>query len=140
MRFMMIVKANKESEAGALPSEKLLTAMNKYNQELAKAGALLDLNGLQPSSKGSRVTFSHGRTSVVDGPFSETKELIGGYWVIQAASKEEAIEWAKRVPFTGPENDGAVIEIRQVHELEDFGPSAAVGQARELTKQVAKSK
>src|SRR5207247_10213683 len=117
MRFMMIIKACKESEAGILPSEELIAAMTKYNEELAKAGALLDLSGLHPSSKGARVKFSGGKPRVVDGPFTEAKELIGGYWVIQVKSKEEAIEWAKRVPF----QDGE-IEIRQLFELEDFTP------------------
>src|SRR5262249_37894756 len=99
MRFMMIVKASKESEAGLQPSEKLLAAMGKYNEELMKAGVLLDLSGLQPSRKGVRVRFSGGKRTVVDGPFAETKELIAGYWIIQVKSREEAIEWAKRVPF-----------------------------------------
>src|SRR5205823_7760093 len=99
MRFMMIVKANKDSEAGKMPSEELLSAMGKYNEELMKAGVLLDLAGLQPSSKGARVKFSGGKRTVIDGPFTEAKELIGGYWVIQVKSREEAIEWAKRVPF-----------------------------------------
>src|SRR5215472_5645645 len=99
MRFMMIVKANKDSEAGVMPSDKLLSAMGKYNEELMKAGVLLDLSGLQPSSKGVRVKFSGGKRTVTDGPFTETKELIAGYWIIQVKSREEAIEWAKRAPF-----------------------------------------
>src|SRR5262245_45268638 len=100
MRFMMIVKANKDSEAGAMPSEKDLAAMAKYNEELVKAGVVLDLAGLHPTSKGARVRFSQaGKRTVIDGPFAEAKELIAGYWVIQVKSREEAIEWAKRVPF-----------------------------------------
>src|SRR6266568_3042128 len=99
MRFMMIVKANKDTEAGVMPDEKFLAAMMKYNEELAKAGALLDLSGLHPSSKGARVKFSGGRLTVIDGPFAEAKELIAGFWLIQVKSKEEAIEWARRVPF-----------------------------------------
>ena len=98
MRFMMIVKASRDSEAGKMPSEELLTAMGKYNQELMKAGVLLDLSGLQPSSKGARVIFSGSKKTVVDGPFTESKELIAGYWIIQVKSLEEAIEWAKRAP------------------------------------------
>ena len=98
MRFMMIVKASKDSEAGIMPDEKLLAAMGKYNEELMKAGVLLDLTGLQPSSKGARVKFSGGESTVIDGPFPGTKELIAGYWLIQVKSREEAIDWAKRVP------------------------------------------
>src|ERR1700733_8161922 len=98
MRFMMIVKASKDSEAGKMPSEELLSAMGKYNEELMKAGVLVDLSGLQASSKGGRVRFSGGKRTVVDGPFAETKELIAGYWIINVKSREEAIEWAIRVP------------------------------------------
>jgi hypothetical protein len=124
---MMIVKGDKKSEAGIMPEEKLLAAMGKYNEELAKAGVLLDLSGLQPTSKGARVKFSGGKPKVIDGPFTEAKEVIAGYWLIQVKSKEEAIEWTKRVPFEEGE-----IEIRQLFELEDFGPSAAVERMREL--------
>jgi hypothetical protein len=137
MRFMMIVKANQDSEAGKMPSEELLTAMGKFNEELMKAGALVDLSGLQPSSKGARVKFSGGKTTVIDGPFAETKELIAGFWVIQVKSKEEAIEWAKRVPDCG--NDGE-IEIRPFFELEDFAPSPAIDRAAALGKELAKAK
>ena len=140
MRFMMIVKATKESEAGQLPSEKLLSAMGKYNEELMKAGVLLDMSGLQPSSKGTRVKFSGGKRTVIDGPFTETKELIAGYWIIQVKSKEEAIEWAKRVPFEPGLQQEAEIEIRQFFELEDFGPSEAINRARELGKELSKQK
>src|SRR5208282_6798843 len=107
MRFMMMVKANDNSEAGAMPDEKLIAAMTRYNEELAKAGVLLDLAGLQPTSKGARIKFSGGKPKVVDGPFSEAKEIIGGYWIIQVKSREEAIEWAKRAPAPhGPHQDG----------------------------------
>ena len=120
MRFMVIVKADKNSEAGELPSEEMLTAMTKYNEELAKAGVMLAGEGLQPSSKGARVRFSGKKRTVIDGPFAETKELVAGFWLIQAKSKEEAIEWVKRVPFDAVE-EGTEIEIRQVFETEDFG-------------------
>ncbi len=132
MRFMMIVKANKDSEAGKMPSEELLSAMGKYNEELMKAGVLLDLSGLQPSSKGARIKFSGDKKTVVDGPFTESKELIGGYWIIQVKSREEAIEWAKRAPNPAGEGKEGEIEIRQFFELEDFGPSEAVDRAREI--------
>ena len=120
MRFMVIVKADKNSEAGALPDEKLLAEMGKYNEELAKAGILLAAEGLQPSSKGARVRFSGSKRTVIDGPFAETKELIAGFWLIEVKSKEEAIEWVKRSPnpFPGAESE---IEIRQVFEADDFG-------------------
>ena len=120
MRFMVMVKANKDSEAGVLPDEKLLAEMGKYNEELVKAGVLLAAEGLQPSSKGARVRFSGTKRTVIDGPFSETKELIAGFWLIQVKSKEEAIEWVKRSPnpFPGAESE---IEIRQVFEADDFG-------------------
>jgi hypothetical protein len=121
MRFMVIVKADKNSEAGALPDEKLLADMGKYNDELVKAGVLLAAEGLQPSSKGARVRFSGNKRTVIDGPFSETKELVAGFWLFQVKSREEAIEWVKRAPnpFPGTESE---IEIRQVFEAEDFGP------------------
>jgi len=119
MRFMVIVKATKDSEAGALPSEELLTAMGQYNEELAKAGILLAGDGLQPSSKGARVRFSGPKRTVVDGPFAETKELIAGFWMWKVKSKEEAIEWVKRCP--NPMPGDSEIEIRQVFEAEDFG-------------------
>ena len=117
MRFMVIVKADKNSEAGKMPSEKLLTEMGKYNEELAKAGVMLAGEGLQPSSKGARVKFSGSTPTVIDGPFAETKELVAGFWLFQCKSKQEAIDWVKRAPFDG----GAEIEIRQVFEAEDFG-------------------
>jgi hypothetical protein len=121
MRFMIIMKANEKSEAGELPSEKLLTEMGKYNEELVKAGILLAGEGLHPSSKGVRVRFSGGKQTVLDGPFAETKELIAGFWLLQVKSREEAIEWVKRVP--NPDHDTYEIEIRQVFEADDFGPA-----------------
>ena len=138
MRFMMIVKANKDSEAGKMPSEELLSAMGKYNEELLKAGVLLDLAGLQPSSKGSRIRFSGGKRTVVDGPFTESKELIAGYWIIQVKSREEALEWAKRAPSPHGEGREGEIEVRQFFELDDCGPSEAVDRAREMAKKLPK--
>jgi hypothetical protein len=119
MRFMIMIKADRDTEAGVLPSEELLAEMGKYNEELAKAGVLLAGEGLQPSSKGARVRFSGGKRTVIDGPFTEAKELIAGFWMIQVKSKEEAIEWVKRCP--NPTAGEAEIEIRQVFEAEDFG-------------------
>ena len=122
MRFMMLLKADKTTEAGVLPTRKDLEVMGKYNEELVKAGVLLDGAGLQPSSKGARVTFQKGKAQVTDGPFAETKELIAGYWMIQVTSKEEAIEWAKKVPFDHLPRYGRApeIEIRQMFEISDF--------------------
>ncbi|MBA2409363.1 MAG: YciI family protein [Gammaproteobacteria bacterium] len=119
MKFMLIVKASKDSEAGVMPSEELLTEMGKYNEELVKAGVLLAGEGLHPSSKGARVRFSGKKRTVVDGPFIETKELIAGFWLIQVKSLGEAIEWVRRCP--NPHNEESEIEIRQVFEAEDFG-------------------
>ena len=119
MRFMVIVKATKESEAGVMPSTQLLTEMGKFNEELVKAGVMLAGEGLQPSSKGARVRFSGNKRTVIDGPFAETKELIAGYWLWQVKSKEEAIEWVKRCP--NPMPGESEIEIRQVFEADDFG-------------------
>lgn len=140
MRFMMIVKANKDSEAGVMPGKDLFAAMGKFNEELMKAGVLLDLGGLQPSSKGARIKFSEGKRDIIDGPFTETKELIAGYWIIQAKSREEAIEWAKRVPAPHGEGHEGEIEIRPFFEMEDFGPSEAVDRARELGKKLEKKR
>ena len=120
MRFMIIVKASPDSEAGVLPSEELMTAMGNFNEELAKAGILIECDGLQPSSKGARVRLSGDQRTVIDGPFAETKELIAGYWLWQVKSKEEAIEWVTRCPNPMPGTE-AEIEIRQVYEAEDFG-------------------
>lgn len=139
MRFLMIVKASKDSEAGVMPEEKLIAAMTRYNEELVKAGALVDAAGLQPSSKGARIKFSGGKRAVVHGPF-DSKDLIAGYWLIQVKSKEEAIEWAMRAPAPHGEGNEAEIELRQLFEMEDFGESEAVEQARKLESQLAKKK
>jgi len=130
MRVMVIVKANKDSEAGKLPDEKLLTEMSKFNEQLIKAGVLIGMDGLRPSSSGARVRFSGGKKTVVDGPFAETKELIAGYWVWQVKSKEEAIEWLKRAPFQDTE-----VEIRPVFEPADFG-EALKPEYREMEEQL----
>jgi hypothetical protein len=133
MRFMVIVKANKDSEAGVLPTEEMLAAMGKYNEELVKAGIMLAGEGLQASSKGARVRFEgSGRHTVIDGPFSETKELIAGFWLCQVRSKEEAIEWLKRAPF----EKGEELELRQVFELEDFPAGDAIDHHKELREQI----
>jgi hypothetical protein len=138
MRFMVIVKANKDSEAGKMPSKEMLMAMGKFNEELAKAGVLLAAEGLQASSKGARVRFSGEKRTVTDGPFAETKELTAGYWMWQVKSKEEAIEWVKRCPNS---HEGkSEIEIRQVFEMEDFGPSEAIERARRLARELAGKK
>jgi hypothetical protein len=136
MRFMVIVKADKASEAGVLPDETLLAEMTKYNEELVKAGVLLAGEGLHPSSKGARVRFSGNKRTVIDGPFAETKELVAGFWLFQVKSKEEAIEWVKRAPnpFPGTESE---IEIRQVFEADDFGP-ALTPELREAEERIFK--
>jgi hypothetical protein len=134
MRFMVIVKANADTEAGDLPSTELLSAMGKYNEELVKAGVMLAGEGLQPSSKGARIKFSGTKRTVIDGPFAETKELVAGFWLWQCRSKEEAIEWAKRCPNpTGAESE---LEIRQVFEQEDFG-AEFTPELREQEQRVA---
>ncbi|HEU4378333.1 MAG TPA: YciI family protein, partial [Hyphomicrobiaceae bacterium] len=124
MRFMVMVKATKDSEAGVMPSEELLSAMAKFNEEMVKAGVMLDGNGLQSSAKGARVRFSGDKRTVLDGPFAETKELVAGYWILQCKSLAEAVAWIKRCP--NPHNEDSEIEIRQLFELEDFGESDAV--------------
>jgi hypothetical protein len=135
----MIVKATKKSEAGVMPSDELISAMSAYNEQLMKAGVMLDGTGLQPSSKAARVKFSGSKQTVIDGPFAETKELIAGFWIIQAKSLAEAIEWARRAPNPSG-NEEAEIEVRQFFEMEDFAPSPAVDRAFELGKEVEKSK
>jgi len=132
MRFMIIVKATKESEAGVMPEEQLIAEMAKYHEELAKAGVLLDGTGLQASSKGWRIKYTGGKRTVVDGPFAETKELIAGYTLIQTKSREEALEWSKRFPNPAIGGKDCEIEVRQLFELEDFGPSDAVERFREM--------
>jgi len=138
MRFMLIVKASKESEAGILPSEEFLAAMGRFNEEMARAGVMLDGMGLQPSSKGARVRFSGGKVTVTDGPFTETKDLVAGFWLIRAQSREEAIEWAKRAPQ--PPGGEREIEIRQVYELEDFCEGEAIELHRRVAELTAKNK
>ena len=135
MRFIVFVKATKDSEAGKMPSEEVLSAMAKFNEEMAKAGVMLDGNGLQPSSKGARVRFSGDKRTVIDGPFAETKELVAGYWILRVKSKQEAIEWIKRCP--NPHNEDSEIEIRQLFELDNFGASEAVEHHRRLGEQIA---
>src|SRR5690242_4904126 len=141
MRFMVMVKASKDSEAGVMPSEKLLTEMGKFNEELVKAGVMLAGEGLHPSSKGARIKFSGDKRTVIDGPFAETKELIAGFWIWQVKSMDEAIEWAKRCP--NPTGAESVLEIRPVFEAEDFGdnltPELKAQDAR-LRAQVAERK
>ena len=140
MRFMIIVKATKDSEAGVMPEEKLLAAMGAYHEELAKAGVLLDGSGLQPSAKGWRIKYNGDKRSVIDGPFAETKELIAGYTIIQVKSKEQALEWTKRFPNPAGEGKPAEIEVRQFFELEDFGPSEAVERMRELDAEIKRDR
>ena len=141
MRFMVIVKANKDTEAGVLPSEELLTAMTRYNEELVKAGVMLAGEGLQPSSKGARVRFSGSKRTVIDGPFAETKELVAGFWLFEVKSLDEAIEWVKRCP--NPTGEESEIEIRQVFESGDFGealtPELRAAEER-IAEQIAANK
>ncbi|MFZ7127361.1 MAG: YciI family protein [Desulfobacterales bacterium] len=132
MRFMIIVKATRDSEAGIMPEEGLFAAMADYHEELQKAGVLLDASGLQPSSKGWRIRYSGGKRSIIDGPFPETKELIAGYTFIQVASRQEALEWSQRFPNPAGEGRQAEIEVRQLYELEDFGPIEAIERFRKL--------
>ena len=142
MRFMVIVKATKESEAGILPDERLLTEMGKFNEDLVKAGVMLAGEGLQSSAKGARVKFSGTKRTVIDGPFPETKELVAGFWLWQVKSKEEAIEWAKRCPNPSPGTESE-LEIRQVFEADDFGdalPAEIREQEERLRKQMAAKK
>ena len=133
MRFMVIVKADQRSEAGVMPTEKELADKAKFNEQLVKAGVMLAGDGLQPSSKGARVRFNGDQRTVIDGPFTEAKELIAGFWILDVKSKDEVIEWVKRVPFTEGE-----VEIRQVFELEDFAPGEAIEHHRNLREQIAK--
>jgi len=138
MRFMVMVKATKDSEAGKLPSEEMLSAMARFNEELVKAGVMLDGNGLQSSARGARVRFSGPNRTVIDGPFAETKELVAGYWILQCKSLAECVEWIKRCP--NPHEEDSEIEIRQLFELEDFGDSPAVDHHRQLGDQLAGKK
>jgi hypothetical protein len=134
----VIVKASKDSEAGRMPSEELLGAMAKFNEDMVKAGILLDAAGLQPSSKGARIGFSGNKRTVIDGPFAETKELIAGYWIIQVKSMAEAIEWMRRCP--NPHEQDGEIEIRQFFEIEDFGTSPAVEHHKAVGEQMARQR
>jgi hypothetical protein len=145
MRFIAFVKATKASEAGEMPSEEGLAAMARFNEEMVKAGVMLDGNGLQPSSKGARVRFAAGKLgdtgnkrTTVDGPFAETKELVAGYWILQCKSLAEAVEWIRRCP--NPHSEESEIEIRQLFELEDFGESPAVEHHRKLGDEIARQK
>ncbi len=132
MRLMIIVKGNRDSEAGVPPDPSLMSAMADYHEELAKAGVLLDASGLQPTSKGARIRFSGGRRNWIDGPFTESKEIVAGYTLIQVKSREEGVEWAKRFPAPFGNDQESEIEIRQLFELDDFAPSEAVERFREL--------
>jgi hypothetical protein len=138
MRFMVIVKASKDSEAGKMPSEEMLGAMAKFNEEMVKAGVMVDGAGLQASSKGARIRFSGDKRSVVQGPFPETASLVAGYWIINVKSKDDAIAWMKRCP--NPHEEDGDIEIRQVFEIEDFGDSPAVEHHKAIEAQLAKQK
>ena len=139
-KFMVIVPGNAESEAGDLPPHDVLDAMTAYNEELAKAGMILDLNGLRPTSDGAKVRFKDGQATVIDGPFTEAKEIVAGYWLLQARSKEEVLEWVKRAPFKDFTAQGGQvdIEVRPVHELDDFGEGPAVDRARALESKLGK--
>ena len=131
MRFMIIVRGNKRTEAGVLPDEKLMAPMAKYHDDLAKAGVLLDASGLQPTSKGLRIQYKKGKGSILDGPFAESKEVVAGYTLIQVKTREEGLEWARRFPYPFGEEDGE-IEVRQLYELEDFDQTASVEKFREI--------
>jgi hypothetical protein len=132
MRFMIIVKGNKDSEAGVMPEEKLMADMATYHEELARAGVLLDAHGLHPTSKGFRIRYAGGKRTVIDGPFAESKELIAGYTLIQVKSREEALEWARRFPAPFGEGKDGEIEIRQLFELDDFAPTEALDRFRAM--------
>jgi hypothetical protein len=132
MRFMSLAKATKESEAGVKPPEELFAAMADYHEQLVKAGVLLDASGLQPSSKGWRIKYSGGKRTVIDGPFTEAKELVAGYTMIQVKSREEALEWSRRFPNPATDRGDCEIEVRQLFEMEDFGESEAIDRFREM--------
>jgi hypothetical protein len=136
MRFMIIVKATQDSEDGVMPEEKLIAAMADFHEKLARAGVLLDASGLQPSAKGWRIKYNGDKRTVIDGPFAETKELIAGYTLVQVTSREEALEWTRRFPNPAVDGGVAEIEVRQLFELEDFAPNAAVDRFRELDRQL----
>ncbi len=132
MKFMMMVRANEVSEQGCMPSEEMIGKMAKYNEKLINAGVLIDLGGLKPSSNGMRARYENGKQTLIDGPFAETKELIAGYWLINVKSREEAVEWLKQVPAPFENDTVGEVELRQLFDLEDFEPSAAVEHHREL--------
>jgi hypothetical protein len=134
MRFMVFVPASEQSEAGALPPDDLINEMNKFNEQLSKAGVLLDLGGLAPTSKGARIKYAKGTTTVTDGPFTEAKELVAGYWLLECGSKEECIEWMKKAPFGG----GTELEIRALQGLDDFEPGPGVERAKALERELAR--
>jgi hypothetical protein len=137
MRFMMLVKASKLSESGALPEEKALAAMARYNEELVKAGVMLDGNGLKASSQGARVRYADGKVTITDGPFSETKELVAGYWILDVKSRDEALAWARRIPFADAAVDGAFeVELRPMFELSDFEQGPAIEHHRRLQQEI----
>src|SRR6186713_1840964 len=136
MRFMMIVKASKDSEAGVMPTNELISEMTKCNEALVNAGIMLDGSGLQPSSKGARIRFTGSQRTIIDGPFAETKELISGYWIIKVKSREEALDWAKRIPF----KNGEEVELRQFFEMEDFEPGEGVEEAKALGQKMERQK
>jgi len=138
MRFMILVKATKDTEAGAMPEEKLIASMATYHEALAKAGVLLDASGLKPSAAGWRIRYAGEKRTIVDGPFVETKELIAGYTLIQVKSREEALEWARRFPNPSVDGGEAEIEVRQLYELDDFGPGEAIERFRQLEGETRK--
>lgn len=140
MRFMIMVKATPDTEAGILPSEEMLSEMAKYNEQLVKAGIMLDGSGLQPSSKGAKVRFQGKRRTVIDGPFAEAKELIAGYWLIEVKSKEEAIEWVKRIPNPMGEDVASEVEIRQLFELEDFAPGPGIDHHQKVYAEIERQR
>ena len=142
MRFMVIVKGDSRTEAGVLPTDQELANMARYNEELVKAGVMLDGTGLQPTSKGAKVQFKNGKVVVIDGPFTEAKEIVAGYWIIQVKNKAEAIEWAKRIPFAEIPGSDRVpeVEIRQIYELEDFAQGEGLEAHRRLEQEMEKQK
>jgi len=141
MKYLMMIKGNAESEAGKLPSQELIDTMMKYNEELAKAGVLVDLNGLKSTAHGFKVNFSGKGATVTDGPFTEANEVVAGYWVIKVKSRDEAIAWAKKAPLSDPDGgDGGELELREIFEMEEIAPQYVVDQAKEIEKELAKNR
>ena len=139
MKYLMMIKGNTESEAGKLPSQEQIDTMMKYNEEMARAGILVDLNGLKSTSHGFKVKFAGKGSSVIDGPFTEAKEVVAGYWVIKVNSREEAIAWAKKAPLSDPNfGDGGELELREIFEMEEIAPQSTIDQAKEIEKELAK--